>query len=127
MRSDGVGIIPAKIAGGIILVLILILILICLRLVFVVLVLILIPILLRQIARAGTPEPSLLVFAKPGVITEHRTNAVEQQPASDHARCRRGGGTEKRTARTKAGGHARRPSGTWRIGPRLWGIPGCGR
>jgi hypothetical protein len=86
--SDGVGIIPAKITGGIIL--ILILVLICLRLVRVVLVLILIlvPILLRQIARAGALEPPLLMFAKSGVLTEHRTNAVEQKPASDHA-CRR--------------------------------------
>jgi hypothetical protein len=79
----------------------LILILVLLRLVLVVLVLILIlvPILLRQIAIAGgaarTPERAPLVSAKAGMITEHRTDAVEQEPATDHASHRRCGRAEK--------------------------------
>jgi ribosomal protein L37E len=36
------------------------------------------------------------VSAQAGMITEHRTDAVEQEPAADHARCRRCGRTEKR-------------------------------
>ena len=105
-----------------ILILILILILVLLRLVVVVLVLILIlvPILLRQIAiggaAAGTPERAALVSAKAGMITEHRTDAVEQEPAADHARCRRCGRAEKRSARTKGRAHARCQTGTRRIG-----------
>jgi hypothetical protein len=59
-----------------------------------ILVLILIAILLRQIviggAAAGTPWPAALV------PTEDRTDAVEQEPASDRACCRRGGRTQKR-------------------------------
>ena len=31
----------------------------------------------------------LLVSAKAGMIAEHRTDAIKQQPAADHARCRR--------------------------------------
>ena len=102
-KSGVVGIVPAKIAGVVILILILILVLVLLRLVVVVLVLlvILVPILLRQIAIGGaaarTPERARLVSAKAGVITKHRSDAVEQEAAPDHARCRRRGGAKKRS------------------------------
>jgi hypothetical protein len=52
----------------------------------------LIAILLCQIAicgaAAGTSQPATLVSAKGGMFTEHRTDTVEQKPASDHTRRR---------------------------------------
>jgi hypothetical protein len=106
-----------EIAAVIILILILVLVLVLLRLVLVVLVLILIliPILLRQMAVSGaaasTPERVPLMSAKGGMIAEHRTDAVEQEPAADHARCRGCGRAEKRSARTKGRAHARCQTG----------------
>ena len=124
--SRGIGIVPAKIAGVVVLILILILIPVLLRLVVLVLVLILVPILLRQIAiggaAAGTLERAPFVSAKAGVITKHRSDAVEQEPAADHARCRRCGRAEKRSARAKSRADARCQTGTRRIGGRLRGI-----
>ena len=88
---------------------------------------ILIAILLRQIviggAAAGTYQPATtLVSAKAGVLTEHRTDAVEQKPASDHACCRRGGRTQKRPARTKGRAHASCQTGTLLGISWLWSI-----
>ena len=75
-----------------------------------VLILILVPILLCQIAIGGgaarTPKRAPLVSTKAGMIAEHRTDAVEQEPATNHARCRRCGSAEKRSARTKGRAHA---------------------
>ena len=105
--SRVVGIVPTKITA------------------FVILILILVPILLRQIIAGGaarTPERAPLVSTKAGMIAEHRTDAVEQQPAANHARCRRCGGAEKRTARTEGWAHARCQTGTRRTGRRLRGI-----
>src|ERR1700733_11671773 len=83
-NSRGVGIVPAKIAAVIILVLVLVLVFL--------LLMILVPVLRRQSAiggtAAGTPERTALVSAKAGMVTEHRTDAVEQKPAADQARCR---------------------------------------
>jgi hypothetical protein len=131
-NSRGVGIVPAKIAAVIILVLVLVLVF--LLLIVLVLVLILVPILLRQSAiggtAAGTPERTALVSAKAGMVTEHRTDAVEQKPAADQARCRRCGRAEKRSARTKGRAHRRCQTGTRRIRRRLRGIfwlPSIGR
>ena len=56
------------------------------------------------------------------MITEHRTDAVEQEPAADHARRRRCGRTEKRPARTKGRAHARCQTGAPRIERRLRGV-----
>jgi hypothetical protein len=39
-------------------------------------------------AASGTSERAPLLSAKVGMLAEHRTDAVEQEPAADHARCR---------------------------------------
>ena len=83
----------------VVLVLVLVLVQIVLILIVRILILILVPLLLSHVAvaaAAGTSERAPLVSAQAGMITEHRMDAVEQEPAADHARCRRCGRTEKR-------------------------------
>jgi ABC-type multidrug transport system fused ATPase/permease subunit len=119
-RSGIVVIVAAKIA--IVLVLILILVLISLSLVFVVLVLILIlvAISLRKniiggAAAGSTIQRATLVSAKARVLTEHRADAVEQKTPSNHACRRRGGRTQKRSARAETWARARCRALPWRI------------
>ena len=72
-----------------------------------------------------TPERAPLVSTKAGMIAEHRTDAVEQEPATNHARRCRCSRAEKRSARTKGRAHSRCQTGTRRIGRSRCGCRLC--
>src|ERR1700681_949411 len=98
-RFSRVGIVTAKIAVVVILILVLVLVLVGLVLVvlILVLVLVLVPLLLSHIAVADGVDPGGVRQA--GMIAEHRTDAVQQEPAADHPRRRRCRRAEERSAR----------------------------
>jgi hypothetical protein len=84
-------------------------------LVVLILILVLVPLLFSHIAVADGVDPGGV--RQPGTIAEHRTDAIEQEPAADHPgrRCAR---AEKRSPRSKGRAYAR----TRRIGRPLRGI-----
>ncbi len=67
---------------------VLVLVVLVLVVLVLVLVLVLVPLLLSHIGvAAAASERAPLLSAKAGMLAEHRTDAVEQEPAADHACC----------------------------------------
>ena len=75
----------------VVLVLVLVQVVLILIVLILVLVLVLVPLPLSHIAvtaAAGTSERAPVLPAEAGMLAEHRTDAVKQEPAADYARCR---------------------------------------